>query len=95
MELISVLGPLPADLRAQWSRYSLFYSEDGTEIDPPEIETLPLETFWKTEAPAEMDTVEVNAVCVLLREILQYDPAKRPTAADLLNDPWFETIRGE
>ena len=29
MQLISVLGPLPADLRAQWRRYSSHYSDDG------------------------------------------------------------------
>jgi hypothetical protein len=29
VELISVLGPLPADLRAQWPRYSLHYDDDG------------------------------------------------------------------
>ncbi|KAF9505645.1 hypothetical protein BS47DRAFT_1367920 [Hydnum rufescens UP504] len=60
---------------------------------PPEMETLPLETSLEREAPPEMDTAEVKAVGVLLREILQYDPAKRPTAADLLNHPWFQAIR--
>jgi len=39
-----------------------------------------------------MDTGEVEAVVVLLNEILQYDPRKRPTAIDLLKNPWFEAI---
>jgi serine/threonine protein kinase len=39
-----------------------------------------------------MDSEEVKAVEVLLRRILQYDPAKRPSAASLLKDPWFEGI---
>jgi serine/threonine protein kinase len=59
----------------------------------PEMETLPLEVSLEREVPPEMDTAEVKAVGVLLREILQYDPGKRPTAADLLNHPWFEAIR--
>jgi non-specific serine/threonine protein kinase len=53
---------------------------------------LPLEMFLKREVPPEMDTMEVEAVGMLLREILQYDPAKQPTAADLLKNPWFEGI---
>ncbi|KAF9518782.1 hypothetical protein BS47DRAFT_197256 [Hydnum rufescens UP504] len=91
-QLISALGPLPTDLCAQWPRYSSFYSEDGTEIVPPEVDTPPLETFLKNKAPPEMDTEEVKAVGVLLRGILHYNPAQRPTAADLLKDPWFEAI---
>ena len=39
-----------------------------------------------------MGTGEVAAVEVLLMEILQYDPAKRPMAADLLKSSWFEAI---
>ena len=51
-----------------------------------------LEELLERVAPPEMDKGEVNAMGVLLRRILQYDPAKRPSAADLLKDPWFEAI---
>jgi len=57
------------------------------QVEPP-----PLETYLRSKAPPEMDTGEMEAVGVLLREILQYDPAKRPVAADLLRNPWFEAI---
>lgn len=43
-------------------------------------------------APPEMTTEEVEAVGALLEEILQYSSAKRPTAADLLENPWFQAI---
>jgi len=33
---------------------------------------------------------EAEAVASLLQQILQYDPAKRPTATDLLRHPWIE-----
>ena len=46
---------------------------------------------------AGLDLAEEEAykVKALIRRILQYDPAKRPSAAEILLDPWFCEIEVE
>jgi serine/threonine protein kinase len=39
--------------------------------------------------PSDMSSKESDAVKSLLRRIFQYEPEKRPQAADLQKDPWF------
>lgn len=39
--------------------------------------------------PSDMKTKDSDCVKTLLRKILQYDPQKRPQAAELLKDAWF------
>lgn len=41
------------------------------------------------EASPDISKEESNAVKALIRRILQYDPAKRPLAEEILLDPWF------
>ena len=49
----------------------------------------PLETLFEKYKPKDMDSDEAKVVTDLIRQILQYEPAKRPTAAQLLEHPWF------
>jgi non-specific serine/threonine protein kinase len=39
--------------------------------------------------PAKIDNEESAVLCSLMLQILEYDPAKRPLAVDLLKHPWF------
>jgi serine/threonine protein kinase len=41
------------------------------------------------EASPDISDQESSAMKALIRRILQYDPAKRPSAEDILLDPWF------
>ncbi|CAK7267275.1 hypothetical protein SEPCBS119000_002459 [Sporothrix epigloea] len=55
------------------------------------LEQKSLETRFDAAAP-DLDEEEATAVKALIRRILQYDPDKRPTASELLQDPWFRNI---
>ena len=41
------------------------------------------------EADPDIDQEEARKVKALIRRILQYDPANRPSPAEILRDPWF------
>ena len=41
------------------------------------------------EAGPDVDEEEASRVKALVRRILHYDPAKRPSPAEILRDPWF------
>lgn len=41
------------------------------------------------QASPDISKEESEAVKALVRRILQYDPAKRPSAEEILLDPWF------
>ncbi|CAK7275429.1 hypothetical protein SEPCBS119000_006689 [Sporothrix epigloea] len=50
-----------------------------------------LEDRFDAAAP-DLNEEEATAVKALIRRILQYDPDKRPTLSELLQDPWFRGI---
>lgn len=52
------------------------------------VEQTPLEELFD-EASPDISKEESDAVKALIRRILQYDPAKRPSAEEILLDPWF------
>ena len=41
------------------------------------------------QAGPDLDEEETRKVKALIRRILQYDPTKRPSPAEILSDPWF------
>ena len=41
------------------------------------------------QANPDLDENETRRATALIRRILQYDPAKRPSPAEILLDPWF------
>ncbi|KAK1999779.1 serine/threonine-protein kinase SRPK3 [Colletotrichum falcatum] len=49
-----------------------------------------LEKLMSDNKPPDMDEAEEAMVVSLLRSIFQYDPAKRPSAAELLEHAWFK-----
>lgn len=100
LQLSDILGPLPDYLYSRWTQSSRYFDADRVQFNsymgevPEGMDLLsakaePLEQFFDSEKPAEMTDDEAKAVKSLLRQILQFDPAKRPTATRILQDPWF------
>ncbi|KAM0542287.1 hypothetical protein ACHAPJ_012852 [Fusarium lateritium] len=93
------LGPLPDELYRQWKTSSLYFTPDkqlfncqlGGVADGGEpllVEQLSMEEAFDQANP-DLTAEEAKKVKRLIRRILQYDPAKRPSAAELLRDAWF------
>lgn len=52
------------------------------------LEQTSMEELFDRAEP-DLDEEEAHKVKALIRWILQYDPAKRPSPAEILSDPWF------
>jgi serine/threonine protein kinase len=101
LQFFDVLGPIPRDILSKWTRSDVYFNAGGENIksyigelpegfDLNELQHLPpLEEFFDQEKPAEMSDEEAKQIKHILRWILQHDKTKRPTASELLNDPWF------
>lgn len=93
IQLNDVIRPLPDSVIAAWPRASKWYKSNRQRLQPysndePYIHQS-LEVLFAENKPAEIDNKESTVLCSLMRQILEYDPAKRPSAVDLLKHPWF------
>ncbi|KAK5655244.1 hypothetical protein OQA88_5811 [Cercophora sp. LCS_1] len=97
--LTARLGPLPDELFQQWKTSSLYFTPErqlyNCELggvpegqEPLMIEQTSMERLFDKAGP-DVDEEEASRVKALIRRILQYDPAKRPSTAEILCDPWF------
>ncbi|KAL2024360.1 hypothetical protein VTK56DRAFT_8842 [Thermocarpiscus australiensis] len=105
LKFTAAIGPLPDELYKHWKTSSLYFTPerklfncelggvpDGGE--PLMLEQQTMEEMFDQAAPA-IDEEEARKVKALIRRILQYDPAKRPSPAEILSDPWFREIEVE
>ncbi|OGM49376.1 serine protein kinase, partial [Aspergillus bombycis] len=99
LSLSDRLGPLPEELFRHWKTSSLYFTPErklfncqlgGVALDeePLMVEQTSLEDLFDQGGP-DLDEEEANKVKALIRWILQYNPAKRPSPAQILADPWF------
>ncbi|KIL85191.1 cmgc srpk protein kinase [Fusarium avenaceum] len=99
LEITDRLGQLPDELYSHWKTSSRYYTEDGTKYncmiggvpegrEPLMLEQSSMEQAFDKESPV-MTKEEADEIKKLIRWILQYDPAKRPSAKDILCHPWF------
>ncbi|OAA57871.1 serine/threonine-protein kinase SRPK3 [Niveomyces insectorum RCEF 264] len=103
-QLTFCIGPLPDDLYKHWTNSSLYFTPERTVYNlelggvpkhrpPQRLEDLL--QFFKSiedkfdEAAPDIPKEEAQTIKALIRRILQYDPAQRPSAKDILLDPWF------
>lgn len=133
LALHDVLGELPEDIAAGWTRRNLWFGPAGERLNPyapkPSVETgskhddevngghevgnqdsrhsgipadlelpseeyiitpsPPLEQLFDENKPDTIDEDEARVITTLLRRVLRYNPADRPSAADLLAEEWF------
>ncbi|KNG86152.1 putative serine protein kinase [Aspergillus nomiae NRRL 13137] len=99
LSLIERLGPLPDELFSNWKNSSLYFTTERKLFNcelggvAPGEEPLMLEQTSMEEsfdlAEPDLDETEARKVKGLIRWILQYDPSKRPSPAQILSDPWF------
>ncbi|KAI0973322.1 putative serine protein kinase [Xylaria arbuscula] len=97
LNIFKIIGPFPNELRRRWSERHMILNLKGQFVNAPWlagefgcIETRwELETFFEMKKPTGIDRNEAREIQLLLRRIFQYDPAERPSAAELLQEPWF------
>jgi serine/threonine protein kinase len=58
------------------------------------VEQMSMEELFDQAGP-DLDAEEAREVKALIRRILQYDPAKRPSPAELLLESWFREMETE
>ncbi|KAH6980857.1 serine protein kinase [Ilyonectria sp. MPI-CAGE-AT-0026] len=104
LALNDILGDLSSDIMALWPRSGRWFGPDGERLNPraelpadddlfnPELHVDDsLETLFGQNKPDDVDEAESAVIIALIRRILNYDPALRPTAEELLEDPWFHS----
>ncbi|KAJ3564263.1 hypothetical protein NPX13_g7905 [Xylaria arbuscula] len=99
LRMTASLGPLPESLYEHWKTSSLYFTPERKLFncqlggipeggEPLVLEYPSMEQAFD-EANLGLDEGESHKVKALIRRILQYDHAKRPSAAEVLRDPWF------
>lgn len=83
---------IAADIKANYNRPA---DEREALRNPPSPFPVLLEDIFDRLGPPDMGSNERNTVKSLLRSIFQYQPEKRPRAADLFKHPWFTTPASE
>lgn len=93
------IGDLPDDLFIHWKNSANHYTPEKKLYNcqlggipeggkPHMPERMSMEESFDQYKP-DLGEDEARTVKELLRWILQYDPAKRPSAAEILSHPWF------
>ncbi len=99
LDMIDRLGPLPPQLLSQWPRSHKYLRTNGEifnsavgepyeAVFPPE----PIEAAFECAKPTELDDKEGYVILDLLRYVLKYEPADRPSAIDILSHPWLKEV---
>ncbi|KFY48719.1 hypothetical protein V496_10237 [Pseudogymnoascus sp. VKM F-4515 (FW-2607)] len=91
-ELISVLGPPPLELIKRGERSAEWFDGNGKWLEPDENEPerLPLLPSSSPEAAEEnLNGKDKELFLNFIKSMLQWEPEKRMTARELLNDPWL------
>lgn len=94
-DMVKRLGPIPDTLRSKWPNAHKFVDSDGNLLTKDD-EYGP-ESFWygdighaaRIMKPKDMSDADVEVFVSFIRPMLEWDPAKRPSTADILKHPWL------
>jgi serine/threonine protein kinase len=99
LQMISTLGPLPSTMFEKWPRRMRYFDANlnliRTDVGKSENALgaicigATLEQRVQDNRPTSMTAEESVALVHVLRLALEYDPAKRPSATELLGSDWF------
>ncbi|KAJ4308043.1 hypothetical protein N0V84_012332 [Fusarium piperis] len=100
LALTARLGVLPDNLYRLWKTSSLYFTperelyncqlggvKEGEE--PLMVDDFSMEQLFDQARP-DVDENEARQIKMLIREILQYDPTKRPLPSEILDNLWFK-----
>jgi non-specific serine/threonine protein kinase len=102
LQMARLLGPPPEELYENWACKSIDSDEDSDELDvegsygdgmgsspgPPDVPQS-LEEAFERNKPSDLSDEDARKTVALVRDILQYETAKRPSIETLLSHPWF------
>ncbi|KAI9810224.1 MAG: hypothetical protein M1826_003678 [Phylliscum demangeonii] len=103
LTMTAVLGGLPEPLVQKWTRADNCVGPERKSMNSmvgkscqkngqgaaDVLECQTLEELFHEYRPADMSQEEERPFPAFLRDILQYDPSKRPSASELLQHPWL------
>jgi serine/threonine protein kinase len=93
VQLNDILRPLPESMMELWPRARKFFGPQRQRLQPysddePYIHES-IEVLFAGHKSPEIDDEKSAVLVLLMRQILEYDPSKRPSAEDLLKHSWF------
>jgi len=91
--MVALLGPPPRQLLDDSGPCALeFFNEDGSPKGEAPNETLESVLASSLEQVEQnMTAEESRAFLAFLRRTLRWTEEERPTASELINDPWLQT----
>jgi len=95
-QMVEIIGPLPPALSSKWPNFSRCITADGTlrlfdeSLGRAPAHIPPLEDLVHQFHPPDATEEDMNLLGQLLRAMLQYNPADRPTAEELLEFEWLK-----
>lgn len=98
-QMYDTIGALPEGLMGAWPRKDRWFGPEGQRLNPHRdvdgsvveyVQGEALEERFAQEKPEGVGEEEAEVVCGLVRWALEYDPGRRPGAAELLGHAWFE-----
>lgn len=64
---------------------------------PPIFSPSGADAWWESQrevlGPNCVDETDTDALIAFLRKVFVLDPTSRPTATELLQDPWFKSLK--